>query len=113
MSANGHGIIIFVEEGKYMNLLKKIYAFHFVKNEVWLTFKEFILFKVFQKKWRERNVENGTVAENIFPFEKVQVGKGTYGSLRVLTFDNPNEQLKIGNYCSIAGNVTFILRGRT
>lgn len=36
------------------------------------------------------------------------VGKYTYGGLRVINY-NENERLRIGSYCSIAQEVTFIL----
>lgn len=65
----------------------------------------------FQKEWRAKNPHNGTTAVNIFPMEKVIVGGVTYGPLYILTWDNPSERLEIGNFCSIAGNVTFLLGG--
>ena len=43
--------------------------------------------------------------------DKVKVGKGTYGELRIYSFQNNREKLTIGNYCSIAGAVVFILGG--
>ena len=65
----------------------------------------------FRYVWRKNNAHNFTEACNVFPIDKVSVGKGTYGSLRVLHFKHPEESLKIGSYCSIAGDVTFILGG--
>ncbi|SFR01419.1 transferase hexapeptide (six repeat-containing protein) [Enterobacter sp. kpr-6] len=61
--------------------------------------------------WRKRNKHNDTAIINNFDFEKVQVGKMTYGSLYVLEWGNPLERLEIGHYVSIAGNVTFVLGG--
>ena len=78
-----------------------------------------ILGKIFQKikrsfslytfkiKWRRCNAHNLTTAQNIFILENVSVGHHTYGELFVLT-DNYGAKLKIGNFCSIAPNVTFI-----
>lgn len=64
--------------------------------------------KIFQKKWRKRNVHNYTGAVNCFDMEKVTVGKYTYGGIEVLDFGT-NSKLKIGNFCSIAPNVFFCL----
>lgn len=65
----------------------------------------------FQLKWRERNKNNRTSAENTFPVEKVTVGDHSYGPLNVISFGHPDERLQIGNYCSIAKNVKFLLSG--
>lgn len=65
----------------------------------------------FRRKWRDLNKNNGTVAINVFPVEKVSVGNATYGGLKVLAFGNPDESLSIGSYCSIAESVTFVLGG--
>ena len=43
--------------------------------------------------------------------ECVKVGRYTYGKLNVKTFGNPNELLTIGDFCSIASSVTFLLGG--
>lgn len=94
-----------------MNILNRIKSVYYVRKEIWLSWKESIALMVFKKKWRELNKRNGTKAINIFPAKKVYVGVGTYGGLRVLTFDNNEEKLIIGNYCSIAENVTFLLGG--
>lgn len=65
----------------------------------------------FKKRWRSNNSHNFTVVENIFPVDKVIVGKRTYGKLRIRAFGNSKEKLIIGNYCSIAEGVKFILGG--
>lgn len=62
----------------------------------------------FRKKWRKHNSHNTTIAANLFNLFNVQVGNNTYGALRVVNW-NENNILKIGNYCSIAQEVTFIL----
>lgn len=59
-------------------------------------------------RYRKRNKHNHTTPANVFDIEKVTVGKETYGSLYVLTFNDENK-LKIGHYCSIAPNVAFLL----
>lgn len=66
-----------------------------------------IKLKFFQIKWRKGNLQNQTVPTHIFLSELVSVGKGTYGKLSVLTYDEKTK-LSIGNYCSIAPEVVFI-----
>lgn len=66
---------------------------------------------LFSAKWRSENKHNYTCAVNYFPVDKVIVGEGTYGELRVLSYNCPEEKLEIGNYCSIANDVLFILGG--
>lgn len=73
---------------------------------------EFILIiikKIINKKrWRKVNKHNNTFYRNIFDFNCVEVGKGTYGPIDV-QMSRHDVKLKIGNYCSIGGNVVFIL----
>lgn len=65
----------------------------------------------FEKNWRRRNPHNETkVGSRFFPMEIVTVGKGTYGSITVQSlYVTPDERLTIGNYVSIAPDVTFML----
>lgn len=65
----------------------------------------------FKRLWRRMNVQNHTMAGNVFPIELVIVGKYTYGVLNVKFWNHPHEKLIIGAYVSIAENVTFILGG--
>jgi len=69
-----------------------------------------------QGSWSYHNLHNyttigNTINDMFFPLDKVIVGKGTYGPLCVHHFGNPDEKLKIGNYCSISIGVKFILGG--
>jgi virginiamycin A acetyltransferase len=65
----------------------------------------------FEKQWRSRNAHNETKAgSRIFPLAVAQVGKGTYGTVNIQSlYETANEKLTIGNYVSIAPNVTFLL----
>lgn len=69
-----------------------------------------------QIKWRSINNHNYTqvsnrLCDNLFPINKVKVGKYSYGELIVKTY-NPNDpNLYIGNFCSIAKGVIFMLGG--
>ncbi|MFC4322621.1 CatB-related O-acetyltransferase [Litchfieldia salsa] len=66
---------------------------------------------LFKRSWRKKNIHNNTTVKNLFPIDKVLVGKKTYGPIFVKTYGNPNEKLTIGSYCSIAGDVKFLLGG--
>lgn len=90
---------------------QKIRSLWAARKEIILDFKIHLHLILFRKQWRSLNPHNGTVAINEFPAEKVTVGNATYGGLKVLAFGNPEEALRIGNYCSIADSVTFLLGG--
>ena len=62
----------------------------------------------FKKYWRKCNKHNDTVPMNVFNSDNVSVGKATYGELNIVQFNNLSK-IHIGNYVSIAQNVTFIL----
>lgn len=81
-----------------------------VLHQSLIPIKNFWLLSKCRSLWRKRNPHNKTRAMNIFPVDQVQVGKATYGDLTVLSF-GCRDSLRIGSYCSIAGNVTFILGG--
>lgn len=64
--------------------------------------------KIYIKRWRVHNQHNTTKPGNFYDMECVTVGKYTYGTLNVLNW-GMGQSLKIGNYCSIAQEVMFIL----
>jgi len=66
-----------------------------------------------KKIWKKRNKNNfTTLGRREFDLEKVKIGRGTYGEINVLQFDNScKSRLSIGSYCSIAPDVTFMLDG--
>lgn len=72
---------------------------------------ESIKLYLFKKKWRKLNQHNNINPANIFPIEKVSVGKYSYGPIIVRSWGSLNEKLKIGNFVSIASGVKFILGG--
>lgn len=65
----------------------------------------------FQVKWRKANKHNHTGVGTVFPIEIVNIGRNTYGTINAYYFPEVDGHLKIGNYCSIAGNVKFLLGG--
>lgn len=70
--------------------------------------KKLISLYFFKKQWRKNNKHNKTYVKTIFDSSLVEVGKYTYGQIDVL-ISNKGAKLKIGNYCSIAENVKFLL----
>lgn len=61
-------------------------------------------------KYRKANKHNSTslCRESVIQPENVIVGRGTYGSILVRSFD-ASLKLRIGNYCSIGPKVEFLL----
>lgn len=62
-------------------------------------------------KWREMNAHNETTLIRPCNLDRITVGRRTYGSLHVQTWDHPDEQLTIGSFVSIADGVKFLLGG--
>lgn len=62
----------------------------------------------FQRAWRKANLHNGTFPVNIFDDDIVTVGNASYGELHVVSFGR-GSKIRIGNYCSIAQEVRFII----
>lgn len=59
--------------------------------------------------WRDLNKHNETTIFNHVKIEHLSVGNYTYGNINMYHSGNGNEKLEIGNFCSIAPNVTFLL----
>ena len=64
-----------------------------------------------KKMWRKLNPHNFTYNSNDFRFERVKVGKNTYGDLYVVDSSSEDVFLQIGAYCSIAKGVKFLVGG--
>ena len=62
-------------------------------------------------KWKKRNQHNMTYLTNLCDIEQIHVGKYTYGPICVETFGCENTKLIIGQFCSVAQNVRFVLGG--
>lgn len=79
------------------------------------------IFKYFSKKYRKRkkyeekfkklNPNNFLLPKEMPPLSLIKCGKYSYGNPKILYFGVENEKLEVGNYVSIADNVTFILSG--
>ena len=61
--------------------------------------------------YRKKNKDNFTEIKRNIDINNVNVGKGTYGTLDILTYKGKNSKLYIGNYCSIANDVVFLMGG--
>jgi acetyltransferase-like isoleucine patch superfamily enzyme len=82
-------------------------------NEILIRIKYYLHSKKMINKWRELNKHNSTYLQwipkdDIF-FDKVSVGKLTYGPINAIHSGHPDEKLHIGNFCSIGGGTKFIL----
>lgn len=66
-----------------------------------------------KKKWRKLNQNNHTEINTLVDLNKINVGVGTYGVLNIIDYcpRTGTSKVKIGNYCSIADDVTFLLGG--
>lgn len=65
-------------------------------------------------KWKTRNKHNHTSLGNMCNIDCIRVGRETYGVINAYTFDHKQSEnvgLIIGNFCSIADNVSFLLAG--
>ena len=80
-------------------------------NKITKVLKAIFFSGKFSTEWRKNNLHNFTTPVTKFKMDAVKVGKGTYGKLFVVTRDYQNVKLSIGNYCSIAGGVKFLLSG--
>jgi acetyltransferase-like isoleucine patch superfamily enzyme len=69
---------------------------------------QLILFKL---AWRKRNQSNFTRAGTLFRPDRVKIGRYTYGVLEIIDYYESDAELVVGDFCSIAKNVTFILGG--
>lgn len=63
----------------------------------------------FVKSWRLANVHNNTTLLHPCDITKISVGRYSYGAIFALINPQLDSKLLIGSFCSIAGNVTFIV----
>ena len=68
----------------------------------------FIYQSIAKYKWKRANRHNHTTIAFDVDMDKVSVGNGTYGKLTVYN-NGTNGRLRIGHYCSIGPDVTFLL----
>ena len=80
----------------------------FAKYSLFGNLHEKIKLNRFRRIWYQRTHNPEAVPMNIFPIDCVSIGCCSYGELNVVTFGEKSK-LHIGNYVSIAQNVTFLL----
>ncbi len=59
--------------------------------------------------WREKNKHNETTVSKTVKIDRLTVENYSYGNINMYHAGNGDEKLTIGNYCSIAPEVTFLL----
>lgn len=76
--------------------------------------------KLYRRKmnnlWNNNNQHNNCKLGNIVPlnqdsFDKIRIGSNSYGDINARFFSSQNERLIIGDRCSIASGVQFLLGG--
>lgn len=82
-----------------MNILKYIFNSKYRKR------------KKFEESLKEKFPKSKIFPQKIVPIDILEFGKYSYGYPIVETYYSKGEKLRIGNYVSIADNVTFILSG--
>lgn len=80
-------------------------------KEILHSLKEYLVLIRLKQQWRSENSHNFSKLGRRVEIDKISVGCGTYGTLHVMSFGQTDGSLSIGNYCSIASNVTFLLGG--
>ncbi|MFA5747964.1 MAG: CatB-related O-acetyltransferase [Candidatus Absconditabacterales bacterium] len=96
--------------------MKLGYIFKAIRYVLSKLFKP-IAFIFFVLKYRIKNHHNHTIPKypassiDFFSLKNVKIGRYTYGVIDVEMRGHPGESLSIGDYCSIAHDVTFILGG--
>ena len=108
----------FFERTGYFRFLKDYkydYYFYFSLIGIGLNLLKKKVFSLFTVKdsqnWRKMNEHNSTRNANNFNPKLANVGNHSYGQLNIFSYGDPNEKLVIGNFVSIAKNVSFLLGG--
>ncbi len=70
--------------------------------------REKLRFRKHRKEWEKKNSHNNCVIQNYVKIDKIEIGRKTYGMINAHIYNNPDEQLKIGSFCSIAEDVHFV-----
>ena len=73
-------------------------------NDIYILLRKY----KFKANWRKNNKHNTTTPNTVFDPNYVSIGKATYGDLNIIQFASIHH-LRIGNFVSIAQDVSFIL----
>jgi len=60
------------------------------------------------RRWHQKNSHNHCEIQTYFNIDNVYIGKCSYGMVNAHIYENNEERLYIGNFCSIAENVHFV-----
>lgn len=71
--------------------------------------RRYLKLQMLRLSWRRANQHNSTIPNCLFGMEQVTVGIKSYGELNIDLGTNPNRKVTIGNYCSIASGVWFLV----
>lgn len=84
------------------------YIKRIIKSTFFWSFYSAVRLNCFRRRWIRNNKQCLVMPMNVFNKETVVVGKNSYGELNVVSF-NDKSKLKIGDYVSMAQQVTFLL----
>lgn len=82
-----------------------------ILNKIFSVLSSKVKLFLFKINWRRSNRHNFTTVNCLFPLDLVEVGNYTYGPIFIYNYGESNSGLIIGNLCSIALDVKFILGG--
>lgn len=73
--------------------------------------KKYRKYKNYEKELKKLNPETNIFPSNMIPLNLVKFGKFSYGNPKIKSYGAEGEGLIIGNFVSIAEEVTFLLSG--
>lgn len=82
-----------------------------ILSKVYFIIKNNLVIIANKYKWKKQNKHNNTTVDGKCNIDKIKVGNDTYGKINAISFGGEQEELTIGNFCSIAMNVVFLLGG--
>lgn len=84
-----------------------------LKYSIWTPIKERLKLFRLKNQFSTMFPESHLSPENIFPIDVIEsIGKETYGFFKAIFFDDVEEcKIRIGSFCSIGQETTFILGG--
>ena len=84
---------------------------NFFRSQLYLFRRSLSVLGKFEKDFKERYPHTRITPTHPFDMGRVEIGRFSYGPLKILMWNNPNQKLTIGTCVSIAGDVVFILGG--
>lgn len=81
---------------------------NFIKSTILYQIIDSIRMNAYKREWIRNNSHNYTTPVRKIDKSIISIGNNTYGEINVVSFNNKSH-ITIGNYVSIAENVTFLL----